>query len=325
MSTTPRRPAAGAWLTLAALRRSRGRTIWAVLVLALVAGLTSSLSGVNGLIRERARRELSRFGPNVMLRSGDAGLADFPRAWLPDAARLLELGVEAAVLAAPAAPDGSVVVQPLLGETLPEWARPGAEASALGLLGRVSEPAADGAVPSRVALAALRVDPRRLGASVDALSKELPGVRVDVVRAVALTESRVLDRMGAFVLAASIVLVLLCGVSFSSTLLAQWMERRAEVALMLSLGARRGTVTRLFAQELGALALVGGVAGAFAGSLVGWLVLRRGFAWDGPPWAWPWWAVVAGLVAAVLVAALGGVAPVRRALGIEAVAALGGE
>jgi len=316
-----RRPAAGTWLTLAALRRSRGRTAWAVLVLALVAGLTSSLAGVNGLIRERARRELSRFGPNVMLRSADAGLPDFPREWLPDATRLQALGVEAAALAAPV--EGGAITWPWAG-ALPDWARSG-EASALGLEGRIREATASDGTPARVVLVALRVDPRRLGATVDTLARELPGVRVDVVRAVALTESRVLDRLGAFVLAASVVLILLCGVSFSSTLLAQWMARRGEVALMLSLGARRSTVTRLFAQEIGALALVGGLAGALAGSLIGWLVLRRGFAWDGSPWDWPWWAVVAGLAAALLVAAAGGVVPVRRALRIQAASALGGE
>jgi putative ABC transport system permease protein len=281
-------------LVRASLLRSRVRTAWALASLVLLASLCACLLGLEASIADRARAELSRYGPNVVLRSADPGVSAFPEAWIPSPAELAAHGAERATLLG-SGPPGA-----LLGSLDDAW------------LVAAAHP--DGAGPMRVAV---RVRPDEVGGFVDWIAASSAGLDASVVRRVAWTEARVLQRTRAFVLGTSLVLLVLCGLCFATTLLAQWMERRPEIGLMLALGATRAQVARLFAAEVAALAIAGGLAGGLLGSVLGWVVLREGFDWDAPLGAWPWWTVAAALGITAAVALAGGALPLRRALAIS--------
>ena len=316
------------WIVSASLVRARGRAPWSLASLVLVGALVASLLGVRARVGERAGHELARFGPNVVVVPADAGAADFPAAWLPTQATLASLGAETAVAVRRDTREGEsvalvqVLVEPSQG--VPEWAKPGADGHLLADADRIV-PADELAQPHAWSSLALRVPPDRIDRFVDELEREAPGLSARVVRSVAFAETRVLQRTGAFVLGAALIILGLSGLCLSSTLTAQWIDRRSEIGLLLALGATRARIARLFAGEIATLAVVGGVIGGVAGSLLGWWILRRGFAWDGSLATWPWWTLAAAPLATLVVAAAGSAWPLMRASRAEPVEALRAE
>jgi len=99
-------------------------------------------------------------------------------------------------------------------------------------------------------------------------------------------------------------------------------ERTSEIGLMRALGASRGQVQALFLAEAAALASLGGVAGVAAGLGLGG-VLR--LVVPGLPVETPLRFVVAGLAVSVLTGLVSGVAPARRAAGLDPIEALRAE
>jgi putative ABC transport system permease protein len=99
-------------------------------------------------------------------------------------------------------------------------------------------------------------------------------------------------------------------------------ERTAEIGLLRALGVSRATVQRLFVLESVLLAVAGGVLGLATG--FGLAALLRA-AVPGMPLKTPAEAVVAALVMCVLVGVASGVAPARRAAGLDPVEALRAE
>ena len=316
----------------ASLVRARGRAPWSLVSLSLVAALVASLLGINARVDERARRELARFGPNVVVVPADIGASDFPASWLPSGDELRALGVETAVAVrreTRTLPDGRETVAGVAvlvsDADVPAWAKPGADASLLAQADRLVDIGELGAGRDAWESVALRVRPDAVDDFVDAFARTAPGLSARVVRSVAFAETRILQRTGAFVLGIALILLALSGLCLSSMLMAQWIERRGEVGLLLALGGTRRRIARLFAGEVLVLALAGGAAGAVAGSILGWWILRRGFAWDGSILTWPWWTAAPALGATLVVAAAGSVLPLLRAVRAEPVAALRGE
>ena len=99
-------------------------------------------------------------------------------------------------------------------------------------------------------------------------------------------------------------------------------ERTSEIGLVRALGATRAQVQGLFLAEAAILATLGGVAGVAAGLGLGW-ALR--LAVPGLPVETPLRFVVAGLVVSVLTGLVSGVAPARRAAGLDPIEALRAE
>ncbi len=99
-------------------------------------------------------------------------------------------------------------------------------------------------------------------------------------------------------------------------------ERTREIGLMRALGATRAQVQRLFLLEAVTLTVLGGLAGTATGLGVAWL-LR--FAFPGLPIYTPPHYVGAALAVSALAGLLSGVAPARRAAGLDPVDALRAE
>ena len=114
------------------------------------------------------------------------------------------------------------------------------------------------------------------------------------------------------------VALLVGGVGVANTMVISVLERRAEIGLRRSLGARRGQIRLQFLTESLLLTLLGGAAGTALGTLVtfGYAVLQN---W---PATIPWWAVSAGLGATVVVGAVAGLYPALRAARLSPTTAL---
>jgi putative ABC transport system permease protein len=99
-------------------------------------------------------------------------------------------------------------------------------------------------------------------------------------------------------------------------------ERTSEIGLVRALGASRGQVQALFLVEAAALATLGGMAGVAIGLGVGG-ALR--LVVPGLPVETPLRFVLAGLAVSVLTGLVSGVAPARRAAGLDPIEALRAE
>ena len=99
-------------------------------------------------------------------------------------------------------------------------------------------------------------------------------------------------------------------------------ERTSEIGLVRALGATREQVQALFLAEAAALASLGGVAGIALGLGAGSL-LR--LAVPGLPVETPLRFVLAGLFVSVITGLVAGVAPARRAAGLDPIEALRAE
>ncbi|WP_238017545.1 FtsX-like permease family protein [Dactylosporangium sp. AC04546] len=168
-----------------------------------------------------------------------------------------------------------------------------------------------GGVPTRIYL---RVHPDRVAAVAAVLgstaSPENPR-NVQVQRPSDVIVAR-LQAKNAFVglfLALGAIALLIAGVGIANIMVISVLERRAEIGLRRSLGARRRDVAAQFLLESALLALVGGLAGVALGCLA--TVVAAHLA--GNPTAIPPETLLAGLGAALLVGTLAGLYPAARA------------
>lgn len=114
------------------------------------------------------------------------------------------------------------------------------------------------------------------------------------------------------------VALLVGGIGVANTMVITVLERRAEVGVRRSLGARRRDIRNQFLVESLLLSFLGGVVGVVIG--VG---VSVGFAvWSGAPVAIPPWAVLGGLGATVVIGGLSGIYPAARAAAIPPTSAL---
>ncbi|MGW7078542.1 ABC transporter permease [Streptomyces sp. NPDC054866] len=108
------------------------------------------------------------------------------------------------------------------------------------------------------------------------------------------------------------------GVGIANIMVISVLERRQEIGLRRSLGATRGQIRLQFLTESVTLSALGGAAGVLIGlgTCVGFAAYRD---W---PTALPGDAIVGGALAAVLIGALAGVYPARRAANLTPTEAL---
>ena len=111
------------------------------------------------------------------------------------------------------------------------------------------------------------------------------------------------------------------GIGIMNVMLVSVSERKREVGLLKAIGAAPRQILSLFVAEAAALSAAGGVLGL----LLGWAAVAALVAWypDFPARP-PAWAVLGAVVVSLAVGVLFGVLPARRAMRLEAVAALAG-
>ena len=154
------------------------------------------------------------------------------------------------------------------------------------------------------------------------LTEAIPNSHAEQIRQVAQNEGAVLTRIEGLIFLITLAALLASALAVSAAMATAIFERRAEVGLMKALGAGNLAVASIFFAEATLLALLGGLAGFAAGTVLARQIGRSIF--DSqisiPPVLFP---VI--LVIAVLVTFAGSAAAIRRAVSLDPVFALRGE
>jgi putative ABC transport system permease protein len=146
------------------------------------------------------------------------------------------------------------------------------------------------------------------------VEEAVPGSRARPVWSLAEAEARVLSRLGALMTILAGLSLAAAALAVASTFAARVMGRRTEIALMRASGASAGQVVLLLGAEVLSLGAVGGVLGAL---LAAGLVRLLGAAVFGAVLEPDAALAPLAVAGALLVAALGAVFPIRRALALD--------
>jgi putative ABC transport system permease protein len=165
-------------------------------------------------------------------------------------------------------------------------------------------------------------DAATVASAVNNLSRMLPGVDVRPLRQIAEPEGRVLMTIrGLLISLTTLVLgiVVLCVMSTMTVIL---LERRRDVAVMKSLGATAGLVSRLVLAEVATLGLLGGLVGFALGAVVASDLGRQLFGVRLVPL---WWTLPVLCAASVLVTIASTALPLGTVRSVDPAAVLRGE
>lgn len=178
--------------------------------------------------------------------------------------------------------------------------------------------------PGQVDLVQVRAaaDKLPLSAMSSQLEHSIPGIEVKVLGQIAAAEEKVLSRIQ-LILSMIAAFVLLCaGLTLFSTISASVLERTREVGLMKALGAGNRRIVLLFMSEAWSAGLMGAAAGSVLGiglaQSIGRTVFNSGLKVHLE-------AVPLTFAAALLVATLASLWPVRNAARVQPIYALKGE
>ena len=131
------------------------------------------------------------------------------------------------------------------------------------------------------------------------------------------------DRIGAQIFLATLALaavsLVIGGIGIANVMVISVTERTREIGLRLAIGARRRDVRLQFLIESAMLAGAGGVAGVIIALTLGAIAAQLAPAFPALP---PVWAVLAGVISAVVVGVVAGYWPARRASRLDPVEAL---
>ena len=154
------------------------------------------------------------------------------------------------------------------------------------------------------------------------LQEAIPHSHAEQIRQVAQNEGTVLSRIKGLMLLVTLAALLASALAVSAAMATAIFERRVEVGLMKALGAGNLVVSAVFFAEALLLALVGGIAGFTAGSLLAHQIGRSIFSSQISiqPVLFP---II--LAIAVFVTFAGSAAAIRRAVKFDPVFALRGE
>jgi putative ABC transport system permease protein len=154
------------------------------------------------------------------------------------------------------------------------------------------------------------------------LQEAIPHSHAEQIRQVAQNEGEVLTRIEGLIFLVTLAALFASALAVSAAMATAIFERRSEVGLMKALGASKLAVASVFFAEASLLALIGGLAGFAAGSLLARQIGRSIF--DSQISIQPVLLPVV-LVVAVLVTFAGSAAAIRRAVQLDPVFALRGE
>ncbi len=105
------------------------------------------------------------------------------------------------------------------------------------------------------------------------------------------------------------VALLVGGIGVVNTMVISVLERRAEIGLRRSQGATRSHIRLQFLSEALLLSSLGGIGGIVIGSLV----TATYSSLQGWPFVLPLWAIAGGMIATLIIGAMGGLYPAMRA------------
>ena len=154
------------------------------------------------------------------------------------------------------------------------------------------------------------------------LQEVIPHSHAEQIRQVAQNEGTVLSRIKGLMLLVTFAALFASALAVSAAMATAIFERRVEVGLMKALGAGNAAVASIFFAEALLLALIGGIAGFVAGSLLAHQIGRSIF--NSRISIEPVLFLVI-LAIAVLVTFAGSAAAIRRAVRFDPVFALRGE
>lgn len=123
--------------------------------------------------------------------------------------------------------------------------------------------------------AALATSRDGVKSAATAIDLRVPGVEAEPVLKVSGSDAELSSRVTLLLLAVSLVTLILSGLAVMTATSALVGERRAELALWFSLGARSWRVGRILALEFLAASLIAAVSGAVLGLVSGVLLSRR--------------------------------------------------
>lgn len=107
------------------------------------------------------------------------------------------------------------------------------------------------------------------------IREAIPGAQAEQVRRIEQSEGTILARISGLMWLVSAAALLAAGFAVSAAMATAVLERRAEIGLMRSLGASKGSIALLFYAETGLLAVFAGALGYLLGSgLAAWLGAR---------------------------------------------------
>lgn len=153
------------------------------------------------------------------------------------------------------------------------------------------------------------------------LEEAVSGSRAKPLWQIAGAEGAILGKLNGVMLLLTVLALTAAAVGVGTSLLASMAERQKDIALMKTLGADRFQVTAIFMGETLFVALIGGFCGFLAGDRLAELISRSVFA---SSLKTPLWLLPIALGVSLLVAALGGILPLRRAFLVEPVKVLKG-
>jgi putative ABC transport system permease protein len=146
------------------------------------------------------------------------------------------------------------------------------------------------------------------------IRQAIPGAEAKPVYQVADTEGKILDRVGVVMWMLVVAALATAALAVASMMLANVLERRAEIGLFKSLGATNARVITLFMLEALVIGLAGGVVGYFGGSLLARSLAAAVF---GAPSGVHWVILPAAVTVALVVALVGSALPLVRVLKIS--------
>jgi putative ABC transport system permease protein len=153
------------------------------------------------------------------------------------------------------------------------------------------------------------------------LEEAVNGSRAKPVWQIAGAEGALLGKLNGVMLLLTALALIAAAVGVGTSLLASMAERQKDIALMKTLGADRLHVTAIFMGETLCVALIGGLCGYLIGDRLAELISRSVFA---SSLETPLWLLPIAVAVSLLVAALGGILPLRRAFLVEPVKVLKG-
>ncbi len=176
----------------------------------------------------------------------------------------------------------------------------------------------------RVSLVALSVDggPEAVDRVGAAIERAVPRARARPLRAIALPQGAILDRLDRMMVLLTLVVLVLSGLCLVTTLMSMVVERESEIGLARAIGAGDGEIFRMFLGEVGLLGILGAVAGLIVGAGLTRLVGARLFGAAIAPHAAVIPAVLGASIAICLIAVY---LPLRWALSVQPAAALRGD